>query len=119
MAACTLMCACATSSADAGQHETIGTAVFTAAVAGLTWSTAGGCKLAGCVAGSYCDAESELCEVRSCGEGCPTHTRCNEGMGRCEDVLGQPARPPEPPELNDSGGIDPIVVPGQAVPFPR
>jgi hypothetical protein len=70
-----------------------GAAVTTAAVAAVAQVTTG-CKFQGCPYGSYCNTKSGFCEARTCGEGCPGNTICNEGLDRCQ-------APPPPRTPND------------------
>lgn len=57
-----------------------------AALAGVLWGAAGGCKIEGCEPPLRCNTKTELCEPARCGEGhaCPAGTRCNFDERVCE-----------------------------------
>jgi hypothetical protein len=87
-----LVGSCARSASGEPGTSNAAAAAGTAGAAAVL-SVVGGCKLQNnCPYGSFCNHDTGFCVTRTCAEGCPGNTVCNEGLNRCQDP--PPARPP-------------------------
>jgi hypothetical protein len=64
------------------------TAAVVVATGAVLYASAGGCRIAGCPTGTYCDVASERCIRVECNlknesEVCAAGTRCNLANGTC------------------------------------